>query len=86
MGPSPVSWQDIDAFARRSGVRFSPWEIEIIEKLDDIFLSPSAKPPAPEGQAVKTAASADDPDGVRSVLGAVGVRKIVKRGKATHGR
>lgn len=35
---SPITWSDIDAFVRLSGVRFSPWEIEIIESLDELFI------------------------------------------------
>jgi hypothetical protein len=39
-GPNPIGWQDIDAFSRRSGTRLTPWEIELIERIDDLFLSP----------------------------------------------
>ncbi|WP_158673475.1 hypothetical protein [Bosea sp. FBZP-16] len=38
-GPAPLSWQDIDAFCRLSGLRFAPWEIETIEALDRLALS-----------------------------------------------
>lgn len=41
-GPSPVEWPDIDAFVRNAGIVLAPWELEIIETLDDVFLS--AKP------------------------------------------
>jgi hypothetical protein len=83
-GPEPISWQDIDAFVRRSGLRLAPWEISLLEALDDIYLSPEPKtevPEAPEGQSVKAAASARDGAGVKSVLGSVGVRKVVQRKK-----
>jgi hypothetical protein len=38
-GPSPIEWPDIDAFCRFSRMRLVPWEVEIIEALDDAFLS-----------------------------------------------
>lgn len=37
-GPNPVGWQDIDAFIRRSGVGLAPWEIEVLERIDDLFV------------------------------------------------
>lgn len=39
MGPSPIEWPDIDAFLRLSGVALVPWEIEVIEDLDDAFMA-----------------------------------------------
>lgn len=42
-GVSPIEWPDIDAFVRQSGVRFAPWEVEIIEALDDLYLAQAAK-------------------------------------------
>lgn len=80
-GPQPVGWPAIEAFARLFDL--APWEIEIIEALDDIYLAPDPQPVLPEGQTVKTAASANDADGVRSVMGAVGKgRRVVKRTKS----
>lgn len=38
-GHSPVEWPDIDAFVRLGGERLTPWEVEIIEQLDDAFLA-----------------------------------------------
>lgn len=35
----PIEWPDIDAFVRHTRLALSPREIEIIEDLDDIFLS-----------------------------------------------
>lgn len=86
-GPQPIGWQDIDAFARRAGMRLAPWEIEILEELDDIYLSPAPKPTLPEGQTVVAAASASDASGVKSILAGVGKRRTVKRKPkgAAHG-
>ncbi len=38
-GPLPIEWPDIDAFIRNGRMRLSPWEIEIIEELDDLYLA-----------------------------------------------
>jgi hypothetical protein len=80
-GPAPIEWPDIDAFVRRAGVSLAPWEIELIEQLDDIYLRPDPQPAAPEGQAVVSAASAQDATGVKSIMGAVGNRRVVARKK-----
>lgn len=36
-GINPISWTDVDAFVRHSRVTLAPWEVEIIEMLDDLF-------------------------------------------------
>lgn len=86
-GPQPIAWNDIDAFVRRTGITLAPWEIAVIEQIDDIYLSPEPKPTVPEGQTVKIAASASDAAGVRSVLAGIGKgRRVVKRkGRASNG-
>ena len=38
MGPAPIEWPDIDAFLRRSGVHLAPWEIDLLELLDDTWM------------------------------------------------
>lgn len=78
-GPQPIGWQDIGAFVRLSGLRLTSWEIGLIEAIDDIYLQPAPTTPTPEGQTVRAAASASDGRGVRSILGAVGKRRRVKR-------
>jgi hypothetical protein len=47
-GPSPISWADIDAFVRYSKMRLAPWEVEIIEMLDDLWRNEQAKAMQPE--------------------------------------
>lgn len=52
VGALPIAWDEIDAFSRLTGAAFVPWEIEVIEMLDRLFLeslrspSPSGSPPA----------------------------------------
>ena len=38
-GATPITWADLDAYSRLSGLRLLPWEIEIIELLDDALLA-----------------------------------------------
>nr|WP_244422833.1 hypothetical protein [Bradyrhizobium sp. ORS 278] len=33
----PIGWADLDAFMRLTGIRLSPFEIELIEMLDDLY-------------------------------------------------
>ena len=37
-GPAAITWPDIDAFTRLSGLRLAAWEIELIEQLDELWL------------------------------------------------
>lgn len=80
-GPNPISWRDIDAFCRRSGLGLAPWEIELIEAIDDIYLKPARQVVPAKGQTVKAVASASDGAGVRALMGSIGVRKTVNRKK-----
>jgi hypothetical protein len=34
---NPISWPELDAFLRHAGVTLAPWEIRILEDLDDLF-------------------------------------------------
>lgn len=43
-GPLPIGWPDIDAFQRLTRAALAPWEIEIIEMLDHLFLKTMANP------------------------------------------
>lgn len=40
---NPISWPEIDAFVRNAKVLLAPWEIEVIEEIDDIDRSEQAK-------------------------------------------
>lgn len=48
-GATPITWADLDAYSRLSGLRLLPWEIEIIELLDDALLA-SFRDPEDEPQ------------------------------------
>lgn len=45
-GRSPISWSDIDAFLRHAKLDLAPFEIEILEDLDDLFLKDYSRPKA----------------------------------------
>jgi len=41
MGRHPISWSDMANFQSVAGTRLSPWQVGIIEMLDDLYLSAS---------------------------------------------
>jgi hypothetical protein len=41
-GAAPITWEAIDAWARRSGIDPAPWELEILESLDAAYLKQQA--------------------------------------------
>lgn len=38
-GAVPIGWTDIDAFTRNSRMVLAPWEVEVLESVDDAFMS-----------------------------------------------
>lgn len=46
-GVNPITWSELDAFTRLSGVRLTPWEIETVEMLDDLYRAPAKTEPEP---------------------------------------
>jgi hypothetical protein len=42
-GLNPISWPDIDAFVRHSKISLAPWEVRLVEELDNLFRSEMAK-------------------------------------------
>lgn len=74
-GPNPVSWRDFDAFARQARLALAPWEIEILERIDDCYLQPSiTKRAAPKDQPANMI-SARDGASVRRLLRSIAGRK-----------
>lgn len=41
---NPISWPDIDAYTRLSRMPLAPWEVRLIEELDDMFRLEHSKP------------------------------------------
>jgi hypothetical protein len=46
-GPQAIEFCDIEAFQRLTAANLSPWEITVLEDLDDLFLFEKSKPPEP---------------------------------------
>lgn len=42
-GPNPITIEAIDAFVRRTGLRLDPGDIQLIEDIDDLYLSKMAE-------------------------------------------
>ena len=54
-GILPLAWADIDAFSRLTQTPLEPWEVRILEELDDAYLiersrASRSSPPAPESE------------------------------------
>lgn len=57
-GPNKIEWPDIQAFVSLTRTRLAPWEVAIIEKLDDVYLVAMSE--AREGTDAENAAAARD--------------------------
>jgi hypothetical protein len=44
-GATPIGWADIHAFVQLSQTPLHPWEIELIEDLDRLYLAPPTETP-----------------------------------------
>lgn len=42
-GAARIEWPDLDAFLRLSKLNLAPWEIEVIEDLDDTYMAVQAE-------------------------------------------
>lgn len=42
-GPGPIGWPDLDAYCRMTRARLAPWEVEMIEDLDNLWLAEKAR-------------------------------------------
>lgn len=42
-GPAPISWEAIDAWARRTGADPTPLELELIDAIDCAYMEQAAK-------------------------------------------
>ena len=51
-GVEPVTWLDIDAFLRRSSVRLSPPDTDLLEIIDDAYLASFSAGPSPAEESI----------------------------------
>lgn len=77
-GPQPIDFQEIDAFVRVSRFPLRPWEVQIIEDIDDAFLQPAYRKAADVRNRSTSATpmvSARDGAAVSRMMRSMGVRK-----------
>lgn len=43
MGPAPITFQDLEAWARMRALRLAPWEVEVIQDLDTTWMNAQAE-------------------------------------------
>lgn len=49
-GAAPIGWVDLAAFQSLTGFRLSPWEVTVIEALDNLHLAGETRPKeSPDG-------------------------------------
>jgi hypothetical protein len=81
-GPNAIGWQDIRAFTQQTGLRFVPWELELIEALDDLYLGSmnnKITSPSTNVKGVVATASFNDGKSVKSLMGTMGLRRVRKK-------
>lgn len=49
-GVMPLEWPDIDSFNRLTGTALAPWEVGMIERLDDAYLKAMADAAKKDGE------------------------------------
>lgn len=75
-GPEPLEYRDFVDFQTAARFRLDPWEVELIEQLDDLFLGSSYAAIQAEREAV---ASFDDPAAVKAVLDTPHGRRVIQK-------
>lgn len=77
-GPNPIGWRDIEAFMHATRFRLAPWEIELLEAIDDSYLQPiytalrdKTKTPAAEAEMI----DASDTKRIRNLMRSIGKRR-----------
>lgn len=63
-GPNPLEWADFQAFVGLARFPLAPWEIDLIERLDDAWLASVA-----EQQQQSNQSTPADSQGFKNVLG-----------------
>jgi len=68
MGPSPVTYQEIEAYQRQTFAGLTAWQVALIRRVDDVILAvisrDTAKPAPGEPQEI----SGKDAQGVKALL------------------
>ena len=80
-GLNPLSFCEIEAWARLSGVEPTPWEVGLLKRLDMVTLANHRSNTADRDGEPEFEAAADDIAGVRAVLSDLKARAKAKFGK-----
>lgn len=79
-GPNPIGWRDIQAFMHVTRFRLSPWEVELLEAMDDAYLQPQLV--ALKAKTAPVAATemidVNDTKSARALLRSIGKRRVGK--------
>lgn len=79
-GPGPITYSDLDSYTRLTRMSLAPWEVQILENLDDIYLaSVSAAQAADKEQATR-------PETPEEQFASIGGRMVARRGKQDRKR
>lgn len=81
-GPEPISSSDMMARSLLLRLDYQPWQVELFEKLDELFLSVHAKRVAAEKEGGESLRSSAKRDGIGAVLG--GMARRVIRGRSSQ--
>lgn len=79
-GPNPIGWQDLEAFVHVTRFRFSPWEVELLEAIDDAYLHPQLVA-VKSKQATPELIDASDTKSIRNLMRSIGKRRSGKGNK-----
>lgn len=72
----PISYTEIDSYARLMRVRITPFEARLIRHIDDIGLKQAQpRPSKGDGPALKNEVSVDDGAGVAALMRGIGAKK-----------
>lgn len=74
--PQPISYSEIDAYSRLSGIRITPWELRVLRRLDAVAVD-VLMPKRPDG-----AIPAQNGRGVASMMRGLAARKRKDRVEA----
>lgn len=79
MAPNPISYQELEAFERKSLLTLTAWEAETLLRVDDAFLNMATKVAKPPSQATKSEPiPASDAQGVKALFRGLATQKRVQ--------
>lgn len=79
---NPISWHDMEAFMRVTRFRLKPWEVELIEAIDDAFRQPqlAALKNKMKSKDNLNLIDSSDTKSIRSLMRTIGKRRSGREG------